>query len=345
MKYLILLPVVLPFAAFSTPASAQNASPRGPVIVPPLMVLPKPPPPAPEPVVIVPPPPPQVRTLTPDVRAMILAAFEDGNEPAIAAVIRYARQTNPNAGAQIDALLAEHNARIAEQKAREARAKADQLASAALLDNWKGEIEAGGSRSTGNTRNLGIYGAVKLNREGPRWRLGLSGRTDYQRTEGRKTADRTIAAVQPYYKFDDRLYSYGIGQYERDPFLGYWSRYTAGAGIGYTVVTGPKLKLDFEGGPALRHTNFTEEPSRSTVAGRASLALRWAITPTLQLNQDAALYVESGNTNASASTSLDTRLIGALKARFTYNVTYEKDPPPDRDALDTVTRATLVYSF
>ena len=344
MKRLITLSVLLSAGLPSTAALAQTATRSGPVVVPPLFVLPPAPPPRRQ-VVVVPPPVPQPGVLPQAVRAMIQAAFDEGNRTAIDAVIRYARKSNPGATTQIDALEAEGNARIAEAKAREARAKADQLASAALLDNWKGEVEAGGSRSTGNTRNLGLYGSVKLNREGPRWRWGLSGRTDYQRTDGRKTADRTILAVQPYYKFDERLYAYGIGQYERDPFLGYWSRYTAGAGIGYSVVAQPDLKVDFEGGPALRYINYTEEPNDQTVAGRASLAVRWKITPTLQLNQDAALYLESGNTNASATTSLDTRLIGALKARFTYNVTFEKDPPFGRDSLDTLSRATLVYSF
>lgn len=346
MKRVILLGLSLSAGLWPATATAQTATNPGPVVVPPMFILPPPPPPpGPPRLVVVPPAAPPVAVLPQPVRAMIEAAFEEGNQTAIDAVIRYARKSNPDANAQIDALAAEGNARIAEQKAREARVKADQLASAALLDNWKGEIEAGGSRSTGNTSNLGLFGQIKLNREGPRWRLGLSGRTDYQRTDGRKTADRTIAAIQPYYKFDDRLYAYGIGQYERDPFLGYWSRYTAGAGIGYSIVTHPELKIDFEGGPAVRYINYTDEPTETTAAGRASLAVRWKLTPTLQFNQDAALYVESGNTNASATTSLDTRLIGALKARFTYNITFEKDPPFGRESLDTLSRATLVYSF
>jgi putative salt-induced outer membrane protein len=111
------------------------------------------------------------------------------------------------------------------------------------------------------------------------------------------------------------------------------------------VVTTPALKIDFEGGPAFRYTEMIDGESETAIASRASLGLRWKISPTLQFTQDAALYIESGNNNAVATSALDTRLIGALKARFSYNVQYEKDAPVGRDPVDTLSRATLVYGF
>jgi len=103
--------------------------------------------------------------------------------------------------------------------------------------------------------------------------------------------------------------------------------------------------VDFEGGPAFRRTAFTDGGTASTLAGRASLDFNWKIAPTLQLTQNSALYVESGDTSASALTALDTTLLGALKARFSYNIQYERNAPTGVKPVDTLSRATLIYSF
>ncbi len=331
-------------AATAPAIAVPSAEAEGTVKLPMIIVIAS----APEivPLIEAPPaPPPPPAKLSDSVRALIDAATASGDEKAVATIMRFARATNPDTTAQIDALDAEFDAKQAEKRAVEARERATALANAAFLDNWKGEMEAGGSRLTGNTNGFGVYGAVKLTREGLHWRNTLTGRVDYQRTNGETVTERGLAAWQPNYKFDDRLYAYGIAQFEHDRFLGYTDRYTAGGGIGYRVISQPTLKVDFEGGPAVRRTNFVEDGTVTRIAGRGSLAVRWAILPTLSLAQDAAVFVEEGNNNASATTALDTKLIGALKARLSYNVTYERGALAASDSVDTITRATIVYSF
>jgi putative salt-induced outer membrane protein len=300
-------------------------------------------PPAPPPVITI--PSPEAVALPPPARRLLEAAIKEGKPETIKSVAAIARQLYPNGIAQVDALVAQHDAEVAEARANAAREKAEALANAALLDNWKGQIEGGASRSTGNTSSLGVYGALNLTKEGLRWRHQLTARADFQRTGDVTTAERFALAWQPNYKFDDRLYAFGLGQYEHDRLLGYSSRYTAGAGIGYAVVSTTRLKVDFEGGPALRYTSYIDEPEKTTVAGRGSVNVKWKLSPTLDFAQNAAIYLEQGNNNAVATTSLDTKLIGALKARFSYNLTYERNAPAERERLDTLTRATLVYSF
>jgi len=349
--YMAALTTAAPVAAPAVPtdgaaAVAQAASPDAVVEEPPVALPPEPPiidaPPA-TPLVDI--PSPEAVALPPPARKLLETAISSGDDAAIASVAKLARKLYPSGAAQIDALVAGHEAKVAEKKAADARAKAEALANAAFLDNWKGEVEIGASRATGNTDSLGAYGSLKLGKEGLRWRHEITSRLDYQRTDGQTTAQRFAAAWQPNYKFDERFYAFGLTQYEHDLLLGYDSRYTGGAGIGYGVVKRPNLNIDFEGGPALRYTDFTDRTSATTLAGRASVAVKWKITPTLDFAQNAAVYLESGNNNAVATTSLDTKLIGSLKARFSYNLTYERDAPLGRDSLDTLTRATLVYSF
>ena len=57
------------------------------------------------------------------------------------------------------------------------------------------------------------------------------------------------------------------------------------------------------------------------------------------------MFVEAGDTTASSTSAIDTRLIGRLKAKLSYNVQYEQDAVAGQKSLDTVGRATLVYAF
>jgi len=286
-----------------------------------------------------------VEPLPSPVRAMIEAAIDGGDAATIDSTIALARKTNPYAAAEIDAIEKEVRARRDARVRAAAEERQARIAEAGLLDNWKGQVEFGGSRSTGNSRTLGLYGALSGEREGLHWRHKFAGRADLQEASGITTTQRALASWQPHYKFDERLYAYGLAQYEHDRFLGFDNRYTASGGMGYGVVATQSVKIDIEGGPALRHVDSTTGPNTTALAGRASMSLGWKITPTLQLTQTGALYLESGDNSATATTALDTKLIGDLKARFSYNVQYERDAPRGVRPVDTLTRATLVYSF
>ncbi|WP_420140625.1 DUF481 domain-containing protein [Sphingomonas sp.] len=290
---------------------------------------------------------PLAQTIAPGdiVAAMIAQAYRTGNDATIQAVIGVAKATFPDQAVEIDRLAAGNAAVLANTRRDDRLREEARIAAATFFEIWKGELEAGASRSTGSTRTVGIYASAKLNRDGLRWRQRFNGRLDYQETNDVATTERLIAAYQPNYKWNDSLYSYGLVQYERDRSLGYLNRGTLGAGMGYVAASGVSRRIEIEGGPALRRTDLVEGGQETTIAARASLSARLTLSPTLSLTQDAAIFVEVNDTTAASTTAIDTRLIGALKARFSYNVQYEQDGGTRGNKLDTVTRATLVYSF
>ncbi len=310
----------MPLALGAVPLDAQEASP-------PATAVPEPPP------------------LDPAIRTMIEAAIHSGDVQAANTVLRFARQASPRGGAEIDAIEAAWKTELAANDARAAAERTARLRAAGMLDNWKGQVEIGASRATGNSRSLGAIGSVDMARDGLEWRHKLYARAELQNTNGVTTTERVLASAQSNYKFAPRGYAFGLAQYERDPFAGYDARYTAGSGLGYGVIAGPRVKLDLEGGPAFRYTQGTDGFDSKRLVGRGSLSFNWQVTPTLQFVQNGAIYLEQGDSNATASTALDTKLIGALKARFSYNVQYESDTPPGARNLNTQSRATFVYSF
>ena len=298
--------------------------------------------------VVAAPPNPNAVALPPAARALLEQAMDKGTPESFAAVEKLARTTYPDGGGQIDAIAAENTAKVAEKKAADARAKADELAAASFLDDWKGEVDLGGSYTTGVTDSIALYGALKLNKDGLHWRQAFSGRVDYAKSAGVLSTDKDTAAYQPQYKISDRFYVYGLGQFDRDEILGFSYRFTESTGIGYTVFPGTKLHLDLEAGPALRETRYIgdlEGERQTSLAGRGSVNFSWKPNPTVTLSEVAAIYFERSNSNITSTTSLDTKLFGPLKARFSYNVTYEQDTPAEAKSLDTITTASLVYSF
>lgn len=294
------------------------------------------------PFIYLPPPPTE---LPQSIRDMARAAFEASDDQALDTIIKMARKTFPDADRQTDALAAQYGSLRAERVARLKREREARLAAASVFDNWSGELELGGSLSTGNTESLGLYGALKLSREGLRWQHQVKGRIDFQSSDGETIADRLSFGWEPGYKLNEGMYIYGLGQFERDRFLGFSSRFTLSTGVGMALVDRPDLKVTLQGGPAVRRVDYVDGGSEIHPAGRASAGLRWKLGPSLELSQDAAFYLEEGSTNAIATTGLETKLLGALKARLSYNFQYEDGDPDGRKPIDTTSRVTLVYSF
>lgn len=291
-------------------------------------------------------PPPKPPVLSPEIRRMIETAIASGDETAARKVLAVARNVAPQAAlAVIDAIEADWRSGIAARETRAGEERMARLREAGPLENWKGQVEFGAYRSTGNTKNLGVVGSLELERKGLQWTHKLSGRVELQSTEGATTAERILAGWQPNYRFDEQAYAYGIVQYERDPFVGYDDRYTLGGGIGYRAITGKDISLELEGGPALRHTAGVDGDGRSHLAGRGSVNFRWQMAPTLKLTHKTAIYLENGNNNAALTTAIDTRIIGPLQARFSYNIQYEDSVTPRTHDMNTQSRATFVYQF
>ncbi|MDO6415752.1 DUF481 domain-containing protein [Sphingomonas sp. BIUV-7] len=279
------------------------------------------------------------------VRTMIEAAFKTGNDKTISDVVGLAKDNFPTYITEIESISALQRTMLANVREQAQEREQARIAAASLFQIWKGELEAGGTRSTGTTRTLGIYASAKLQRDGIRWRQRLTARLDYQETDNERTTERWQIAWQPNYKFNDLRYAYGLAQYEHDRFLGIESRGTFGVGYGYLAASRPDLTITLEAGPAIRRTVFIDEANRTKLAGRGSFSAMWAISPTLTFRQDAAVFFEGTDATASSATALETKLLGALKAKFSYNLQFERETPTTSRQLDTVTRATLVYGF
>lgn len=94
------------------------------------------------------------------VARMIEAAAREPE--ALEAAVRIAKKTNPASIAEIDAQVAQLKLQSEDRNAREA-------AKQGFFQGWKGKGEAGGSLSTGNTRQEGLALGLEVEKDSRRW--------------------------------------------------------------------------------------------------------------------------------------------------------------------------------
>lgn len=289
------------------------------------------------------------------VKAMIQAAIESGKDAEIKSVIKFAKVANPDSIAEIDAIMASYVVKKTQLAATKKRAKME----APFFENWSGKGELGGFRNTGNSSSVGLSSGISLAKDAVDWRLKFRARADYQRSNGVTTREQYAVALEPEYKIDDRLFIYGLAQFDHDQFQGFSARYTVSGGIGYTMIKEEEINLDVKAGPAWRLTEFAEGGSDSSLAGLIGLDLGWQIADNLKLTQGAGatlasdaqsltsanVIFSSGTNTLTATTGLDAKINGKLTARFSYVIEHETNPPEGSEKTDTLSRATLVYDF
>mgnify|MGYP005839528075 CR=1 FL=1 len=274
--------------------------------------------------------------LPPPVSAMIEAAA--GDPAALKAVVDAAKKTNPQSMAEIDAMVAAIEARAAAEKAQK-------IASQTFFQGWSGEGELGAFLSTGNVEDVGLVLALGLSKETTHWRHSVTGAIDYQETDNTAIRERFFLGYNGNYKINERLYAYLLLSAERDTFAGFDSRFTQSVGFGYRAIDRGRLKLDVEGGPALRQTSYIDGSDEFTVSGRIAGNLAWTIAPNATFTQSAVAFIESSNSTFNAVSAVSTKMSDALSLRASFDVRHETDPPLGRKSTDTTTRITIVYDF
>jgi putative salt-induced outer membrane protein len=279
------------------------------------------------------------------VRAMLEAVMQTDDGKAVDAVVKAAKSTQPQASAEIDAMKQKYDDTHKLVVAEKAENERERVLAARPLQLWRGEGEIGAFNTTGNTTSAGVSAGLKLERIGVYWQHKLQFTADYQKTGDVVSREQYLASYTPRYTLSDRFYAYGLGQYESDKFQGYYSRYSLSPGVGYRFYNTKDLKLSFEGGPALRFTNYIDEPGATTVSALGSLDFAWNATRAIKLSQQASAYLESDNSTFTSTTSLEAGMLKGLKARLSYRYEHDSAPPIGSRRTDTLSRFTLVYGF
>ena len=279
------------------------------------------------------------------VKAMIEEAIRKDDSQALAAVVKIALKTQPYDADEIRGMQKAYQDRKAKELAEKTKEETERIRKSGVLKLWKGQIELGAFRSTGNTSNFGFSGALKIDRKGIDWEHTIQLSADYQKDSGTVTREQYGASYQPRYTLNDGLFTYGRAQYERDKIQGFADRYSLSSGLGYRVIKSKEMNLSLEAGPAVRRTIYISDPSETTWSTLTSLDFDWTLNHTLKLTQTASAYIGSDDSTLTSATGFEATVAKGLKAKLSYSVEHETSPPDGSLKTDTVSRFSLVYGF
>ncbi|WP_305095943.1 DUF481 domain-containing protein [Croceibacterium aestuarii] len=289
------------------------------------------------------------------VKAMIEAAIAKGDKAQVATVVEFAKETNPDDVAEIDALQKQFLAGVAEKEKARTLARQEAIRSAGLFDNWHGKGEVGANQSSGNSENIGVSGAITLERNGIDWRHKLRLRGDYQRSNGATSREQLLVAYEPQYRLSQRAFVYGLAQWDRDKLQGIDGRYSMSGGLGYKVLDGTAVQLAIKAGPAFRHTEYSADSQTSRLAALFGYDFGWKISDRLALSQNSnmvaaggssgTVFVDSRSTTFDILSALEAKVSDRLTTRLSYEIKYDSNPPPTKVKTDTISRFTMVYGF
>lgn len=280
----------------------------------------------------------QAEPIPPAVEKMILEAAKTGSPRTLDTVAAVATASLPESAPEITKLV----------DSLRTRAEAERIAQLEELNyfqGWHGEGELGASKVTGNTDTTDIAIGVHLTKDGLKWAHKFNVTADYQHAQGVSGVDKYLAGYEANYKFNARLFSFGLLQWDRDHFAGFNNRVTESVGMGYSIFHTPTLVWDLTLGPAFRQIDQVLGPTQYDTEARLATHLTWNISDATVFTEDMSFYIGGGNSTSQSTTAITTKLIDALAARASFNIKKETSPGPGFKKTDTASRVTLVYGF
>ncbi len=211
---------------------------------------------------------------------------------------------------------------------------------------WSGELELGGSMSTGNTDRESVNANGKVDYHTGPWRTQAKFTLQFTRDESRTTANRIVASIEPRYDVIDRLFAFNFLQYEDDRFSGFDFQVTENVGLGYWLIKSEALTWSVQAGPgvwlnAIRATNETE----TEVMGRLATDVSWDIWENVALSLTNAVVLSGERLDAELKISLTTKITQTLAARASIELRHDTNPPGTAESTDTLTHFSVLYAF
>lgn len=220
------------------------------------------------------------------------------------------------------------------------------FAEAPVKSAYKGEVEFGFLRVTGNSESESLNAKFNLTREGQHWRnnyhVEMYGASD---DDGR-SAERYFVSTKHDYKLNKNDYLFGYASHEDDRFSGYDSRSVLSAGYGRRWLKQENMTLDTEIGPGYRIDNPEVGEVEGDAVIRVAIDYIWDINEGTRFQQKFSMVAGGSNAESISTTSLRTQINQSLSLKVGYEITYNHSvPDKNTEHSDTKTTISLVYGF
>lgn len=216
-----------------------------------------------------------------------------------------------------------------------------------LIDGWKGEASASGSKTTGNTQTEDVGLGLKLANTEGRWKHKFKGSFDYGRNRGFKNKQRLRTSYQLDRQIDEKLYTFANADYFFDDFGAFAEGYYFGGGVGYKIILPEPVGWDLELGGGYRYQNpqGSNRPIRRELGLRSASNFDWEVNDKVSLYNNSELTYSKSDTYIWNEVGITSKLLGNFAARASYRVDHHSTVPAGREKTDTITRVGVVYTL
>ena len=250
--------------------------------------------------------------------------------------------------------------------------------------SWKGNLEVSYIQTSGNTNNLNLSGAIKIERlflrslgtQGPRSKLPVPHSRvlmEYKILYGEQDDAVSDRSWLGQLKYDhnlsacarcsgNRSFLFGLGTVEQNKLKGIQSRFLFQAGMGYYFIMNERNTFKGELGGGYLKENRTLNNDKAFPSGRAFFEFIHAFTQktgtstqktgtsheNTRFEQNAELITnldQGKDYLIMAETALITNLVGNLALKASFEIAYDNLPPTGFKTTDRIYKTSILLIF
>lgn len=221
--------------------------------------------------------------------------------------------------------------------------------------DWTGEGSFSASISQGDTNSSDLAAAIKLQHTRGRWSESVRLDGEYDKDNHQETENRIYGNFQINYRFNPKWSALLYTSAENDKYSGFGWRYFLGIGAGYDVIHSNTIDWVVQGGPGYKIDHVRAYPATpplttvipETVEESLGVAMasrfKYKFSDKVQLTNDTGVVYVPLSTEIENTVALTADLWGNLKARLSYEIRHDTDPPPQTKQTNASTKVSLVY--
>ena len=211
------------------------------------------------------------------------------------------------------------------------------------IGRWSGEMELGGSRTSGNTETEILGTALQLEHVRERWRENFNATLDLAREDSETFSRRLFAESESRYLLND-LFLFAFGSIETDRFSAFEYRLSEAVGIGYRLFETKDYTLEVEVGPGVRQSRLRVTNNfEGEYIGRLVAVAEWRVLKNARLQHKTATTFGSVRTLLETKTSYTTDMRDDLALRLSFELRHNTSVPDETRNTDTLSKVSIVY--
>ncbi len=220
---------------------------------------------------------------------------------------------------------------------------------------WKAQVDLGTDLQFGARDRELFYSRARLTYElpyarNPRrfFRAIADYSVDYGRTDGTKSTDRMFGSLKTDFDVGERVFAYNLLGAGYDSVRKIDLQYEVGPGLGYRLLTRPRLAMNLEAGANYQVQERSDSPSVRKIYVRLAEDLTWKLHPRLTLTEKAEWFPsveDPGEFRLRFESSLSLGLWQNLALKFSVLDLYDTRPARGVDPNEVLVRSSLEITF